>query len=168
MYVCLWVRASWFFESSGGMSCGWINDGCRHNSTGFWFKSVLVFVGWASLGWVGFGLVCCCRSGELMMLPKPDSVWIWPKRVGMQRTWFFLFCFVLNWVCVNFGGSEMNPPIIPRDFTSLYMAPSSFPISNPTSAYHRQAQTSTCTHNPAQCEDFDYFAPNCHDFMLHI
>ena len=68
---------------------------------------------WVGLGLVWFGLlmsestgwwvlrkraracVCCCRSGELMMLPKPDSVWIWPKRVGMLRTWFF--CFVLFW-----------------------------------------------------------------------
>lgn len=95
--------------------------------------------------WVWFGL---CRS-ELMVLLKPDSrclnfrpfVVSCPNESGCYGHGF-LFCFELG-PCQFWGfGDE---PTHHSSGLHLPMAPSSFPISNPTSAYHRQAQTSTWT-----------------------
>ena len=157
--MCLWVRASWFSRAREGLAVGewWVQ-------TQFDRVSFQICVGFCGVKrvWVWFGL---CRS-ELMVLLKPDSVWIfrpfvvsYPNESGCYRHGF-LFCFELG-PC-QFWGSEMNQPIIPRVFTSLWLLLHS---PSPTQPPPTIVKLKPRHGQPCSVQRFRLFSPNCH-FML--
>ena len=171
------VSASFvIFESSGGISCGWMM-GADTIRLGFGSNLCLFLWGWACLGLVWFisestgwwvlrerergrerVCACCCRSGELMVLPKPDSIWILdpcrllPKRVGMLRTWF-LVLFWTGFVSILGVRSWTNPSFLGS--SPLYFA---FFIPHLQPNLRLPSSSSNLDiDNPAQFKDFDSF-----------